>query len=90
MATPPGLGRRFAAHWLLVGSLILAGDAVFAIAHYVFGAAVHDRHTGETVSESALALTLVILAMGGLLLATIGGAYLWLNRKRPEESPFRY
>ncbi|HEV2530815.1 hypothetical protein [Phenylobacterium sp.] len=78
----PDLLRRIAQGWVALGLLVFLFDAFFAVSHYVFGQAVHDRYSGELASSSQVAAVTVALGLGSALFAVLGGVYLWFHRDR--------
>ncbi len=71
--------RWLGLNWAILGGLIMAFAAVFAISHYVFHVPVQAGHSNHLASEGSIAMTLIVLGAGGALFAVMGTALLLTN-----------
>ena len=74
--------RRLAWGWLLIGLAVAIGAGLFLIAHFVFGAPVHDKYSGRLDSNAEVLGYGVLIGGGGLLFALAGRALLRWSRSR--------
>lgn len=65
---------------LIGGGLLLAFDLALAIAHYLFGAPVHDGYSRQLMSAQSVAQVFLLIGVGAAFFSLLGAVML-LNRQ---------
>ena len=79
--------RWLGLNWAILGGLILAFVAVFAVSHYVFHVPVYEGNSNRLAPEGSIAMTLIALGAGGALFAVMGTALLLTNPRSSVSQP---
>lgn len=72
LARRPSLRRRIARGWIVIGSIVAVGEIAMAVAHYAYGAPVHDGGTGQLLSPIKTLAMFLLIGGGGTLFVVIG------------------
>jgi hypothetical protein len=57
---------------MVIGTLVFGCSAAVGVAHFVFGEPIRDRHSGNVLSDAAIAAFLAPMLIGPLLFIAAG------------------
>jgi hypothetical protein len=76
------MARKIALGWLVLGLIGLSGVVIISISHYIFGAPIHEAHSGGRLATQAeVTRNLAMFAGGSFMFAALGGGVFFRLKK---------